>query len=459
MKVIKHEGNEERHAIVALVLDPKVLAEVAPSWEGKGFGSRWANLVAQWAVDHWNKYKTPPTPGDLEGIFTAWSPTADDALVRIVEDWLSNLPGESTLNSDYAIDRIRQIVQQNAIHSLGVALTGLTEQNRLEDAQNVLALWKAPRIGQEASGVFPLQDANLVDEAFQTACQEPLIQYPGALGEFFGPVLAKDAFVAFLAPEKTGKTTVLLDLAWRGVAQGKRVAFISCGDMSQSQVIARLIPRVCKSPISGGLVSIPVSVTYENKEPRVVWEQTTTRKVSKEDAKKAFVEAGGDDPSRFRLLTYPAGTVTASDITSLASRWADEGWTPEIIVIDYADILALPRGIKETRDGIDANWKELRALSTQFRCLVATATQSDTEGYSTWLLSKKNFSDCKKKVAHVTAMIGLNMTEQERRMQVCRYNYVALREAEFMAQKPVYISVAGCTKVGRPSMVSAWPTD
>lgn len=458
MRVVQHTGESERHAVVALVLDLKVLAAVAPHWTSRCFASKWANIVGGWAVDYWNKYRQAPGAQGLLAIYTAWAEGEDGPVRQIIGDWLNQLPEESGLNSDYAIDRIREIAQENAMRGLGVALTGLIDQGRTEEAKNILATFKAPQIAQDASGVFPLQDASVIDEAFYNANQKPLIEYPGALGEFFGPVLAQDAFVAFLAPEKTGKTTVLLDLAWRGVCQGRRVAFISCGDMSQSQIISRLIPRVCKAPIRGGLVNIPTELTFADKEARVVWEQRTTRPVDLADAKKAFAEAGGDNSDRFRLLTYPAGTVTAQDISSMANRWADEGWTPEVIVIDYADILELPKGHKEPREGINANWEELRALSTRMRCLVVTATQSDTEGYSTWLLSKKNFSDCKKKIAHVTAMIGLNMTEEERRQQVCRYNYVALREAEFMASRPAFVVTAGCTKVGRCSMISTWPT-
>lgn len=459
MKVIQHLGDSERFAVIALVLDPKVLGTVAPHWNGRCFASKWANIVGTWAVDHWNKYREVPGQNGLAAIFSVWAQSADESLARIIEDWLNQLPSESNLNSDYAIDRIREISQETALRGLGVAITGLIDQGKTEEAKTLLSSFKAPRIGQEESGVFPLQDIGIVDEAFQAASQGSVIAYPGALGEFFGPVLAQDAFVAFLAPEKTGKTTVLLDLAWRAVVQKKRVAFISCGDMSQPQIIARLIPRVCKAPIRGGLVNIPTEASFADKEVRVVYEQHTTRPVTREAAREAFAKEGGEDPNRFRLLTYPAGTVTAEDISAMANKWADEGWTPEVIVIDYADILALPRGYKEPRDGIDANWKELRALSTRMRCLVVTASQSDTEGYSAWLLSKKNFSDCKKKVAHVTAMIGLNMTEEERRKQVCRYNYVALREAEFMASRPAFVVTAGCTKVGRPSMISSWPEE
>jgi len=456
MRVIRHDGAEERHAVVAMVLSDAVLGSVAPLWQRDSFGSRWGNLIADWCVDHWQKYQQAPGAAGITSRFDLWKETADDSFAQTVSDWLTNLPAESGLNDDYAIDTINNIVQKQSLKRLGQGITSLIENGKLEDALNLQASWKRPKVGEQEAGVFPLQDAKVIEDAFSYANREPLIKYPGALGEFFGDIFSADSFVSFLAPEKTGKTTVLLDLAWRAVSQNKRVALFSCGDMSQAQMILRLAPRLCRKPLKGGTFHVPSEVVYKDKEPTVKWEARTAQPITKDEAIAAFQQSGQADPTRFRLLTYPAGTITAADISAMAQRWADEGWMPDVFVIDYADILAGPRGYKEPRDQINANWEELRALSTRTRSLVVTATQSDTEGYSAWLLSKKNFSDCKKKIAHVTAMVGLNMTEQERRMGVCRYNYVALREAEFMQGRPNWIAVAGCTKVGRPSLLSAW---
>lgn len=459
MKIIQHDGQDERNAVTALVHNPAVLSQVAANWTPDSFASKFANLLAKWAIDYFEKSKTAPGIAGISAQYDLWKDNADPAFVQTMADWLTNLPDQSDLSTDYAVDMIGRIVQKQSLKKLGNALVTLTETGKVEDALNIQASWKRPRIGQETSGVFPLQDPSIVERAFAYSQREPLVRYPGALGEFFGDTLSADSFVAFLAPEKTGKTTVLSDLVWRAVDQGRRVAYFSCGDMSQDQMILRLIPRLCKRPVKGGSFKIPVEIKFANKEPEVKYETHSRPPVTKEDAIKAFMASGQNDPTRFRLLTYPAGTLSAADISAMADRWADEGWMPEIFAIDYADIMALPKGFREKRDAITEMWGQLRALSTRTRSLVVTATQSDTEGYTAWLLNQGNFSDSKGKVAHVTALVGLNMTESERRMGVCRYNYAAIREREFMQGRPPYVAVAGCTKVGRPSMISCWPED
>lgn len=338
-------------------------------------------------------------------------------------------------------------------------MTVALEKNKSEEAAELVTGWSRPKVGESLDGVFPLEDESAISQAFDHAQRDSLITYPGALGEFFGPTLCQDAFFAFLAPEKSGKSYWLSDICWTGVRQNQRVALFSVGDMSQSQMLLRLAPKLCRKPLKKGNFRIPKSLTYKDKTPVVEFEQRRSQSdISKQEMLDAFRSFRGEDAKRFRLVTEPAGSVSAFDISKRIKRWADEeGWTPTVVVLDYADILAGPPGIKETRDQINANWQELRALSTRMNCLVVTATQSDAEGYSSWVLSKKNFSDCKKKIAHVTNFVGINMTEEERKLGVCRFNAIATRESEFLQDYTgSMVAVAGSSKVGRPALVSTW---
>ena len=59
-------------------------------------------------------------------------------------------------------------------------------------------------------------------------------------------------------------------------------------------------------------------------------------------------------------------------------------------------------------------WKNLRALSQSRNCLVLTATQADAKSYEKNVLTMSNYSEDKRKFAHVTAMYGLNQDKHGR---------------------------------------------
>src|SRR5439155_1574088 len=68
-----------------------------------------------------------------------------------------------------------------------------------------------------------------------------LVEYEGAVGEFFRGSFERDNFVAFMAPTKAGKTFWLVDVAYRAVRQRKRVAFFEVGDLSERQIKMRFL--------------------------------------------------------------------------------------------------------------------------------------------------------------------------------------------------------------------------
>jgi replicative DNA helicase len=130
------------------------------------------------------------------------------------------------------------------------------------------------------------------------------------------------------------------------------------------------------------------------------------------------------------------------------------GWVPDIVVIDYADILAPPAGVADNREQINHAWKQMRSLSQEFHCLVVTATQSDAASYNQWILNRRNFTDDKRKLAHVTSMLGINQTEEEKEFGIFRYNFIASREQKYKETKCVYL--ASCLSIANIAVRSSW---
>src|SRR5207249_1779951 len=58
--------------------------------------------------------------------------------------------------------------------------------------------------------------------------------------------------------------------------------------------------------------------------------------------------------SHLGISVVPNSTIDVASIRSKLDTWeAQDGWTPDVIIIDYADILAPPPGRMEYRDQIN----------------------------------------------------------------------------------------------------------
>jgi len=123
----------------------------------------------------------------------------------------------------------------------------------------------------------------------------------------------------------------------------------------------------------------------------------------------------------------------------------------DVVVIDYADILLMESG-DDNRNKINECWKQLRRLSQTWHCLVITATQSDAASYTAGTMGRQHFSEDKRKLAHVTGMIGLNQTEDEKEEAIMRLNWIARRESHYVERKCIY--VVGCLPIANPAIKS-----
>lgn len=253
---------------------------------------------------------------------------------------------------------------------------------------------------------------------------------------------------------------LLLDMAWRAMEQRRKVAFFSVGDLSQNQMMRRFHKRAARMPFSPKVVQFPIKIEHEAGERSAVVEfeeRKFKESLSWQDGYKACLKVLKKVKTKetlLRLSTHPADSLSVNGIAAILKTWERGGWVPDVIVIDYADILAPPPGNLQSQDAINKTWMKLRALSQARHCLVVTATQANAASYKAETLDQSHFSDLKKKMAHVTGMIGINATRDEKESGLSRLNWIVLRESEFNVSRCVH--VAGCLDIGNPAVRSTF---
>jgi replicative DNA helicase len=140
--------------------------------------------------------------------------------------------------------------------------------------------------------------------------------------------------------------------------------------------------------------------------------------------------------------------MAVKDIDKVLQGWVvEKGFVPDIVVIDYADILAPERKNLMGRDAVNESWAAMRRLAQERRLLVISPTQADADSYDRWIMGMRNFSEDKRKLSHVTGMLGLNQTEVEKKLMVSRLNWLVLREESHNPRRCLY--VGQCPPLGR----------
>ena len=499
----------EQYIVIGMIVSDEYMHSVRRMYNPRYLKSPTAKLLATWCIEYFDKYEKAPYM-DIEPIFyqKMKDGLSKDLAEEIEEDILPQLSQkydtQDHFNHQYWIDQTKKYFREQnlKIHADGIKI--LTEEGKLDEAESKAKEFEMSNV-QLQTGLNLNSEETFIKiyQAFEES-KSPLVQYPWALGRFWNEQLIRGAFVALLAPEKRGKTFMLLDMAIRGVRAGNNVAFFQAGDMTELQQLLRMciyfskMPRkekycgprlktvadcyynqidTCKRKdrfCNFGVLpdvdeeqtreEIQKDLTYNRlKElredfPTYVpctnnacgrWEEMGALWLVEDFVKgplvpeiaiqniKAFVK---QNKATLKMSTH-AGDLTKDKMQGLLYNWfLDEGFVPDIILVDYADLVK-PKRESEFRHRQNEVWEGFRQLTFEQHCLLVTATQADAKSYDKDSLKLSNFSEDKRKYAHVTAFYGLNQDTKgrEKKLGILRLNELLLREDDFEVAKEVKV--------------------
>lgn len=464
MRIEARSGQEEAHILTGIIISTPVLARIAAKWDstdGGPFASRYANLVAHWAVKYHRQYNAAPGPA-IQGLYGQWAatPAADKDTAALVERFLAGLSesyaADGTLTPDYLIDmagrHFNRVRAQRAITAAQAMLDG----NDVDGAWGALNAAGRLEMGVGA-GVDILLDTDAAAAAWAED-QQPLFTYPGALGRFFSNAFTRDSFVSLVASTGRGKTWWMCDFALQAARARKRTAFFVVGDMSLAQIERRFQIRCARQSNNSRPYNYPTALTRGKEEyfATVAHDRRTDEPLSARAGIEAFKRVQQKDiksrESYLKVSVHPSLSITSEGLGGVIAGWQLAGWVPDVVVVDYPDNLGPPPGVKDKREQINVTWQQLKGLSQTLHACVIVATQSDAAGYDKITLRKGNFSEARFKNDHVSAIMALNQTDEEKRAGVYRLNWTKFREAEYDEARCVH--VASCLAIGNPAVLS-----
>jgi hypothetical protein len=235
MKTQRYDGTDMRKILTGMVNDRAVCARIASIWPDSGeglFASSWANLIGGEIVRYFRKYDVPPTR-QMGSIYEEWSKStvAPDEEVECVERFLQGISDEQHQDaSEYLIDLAGRHFNKVAMDRVVEAVKADLAEWQVEDAQMRFAQLRRINLGA-GEYLDPVVDVNPWVDAFESETNRPLVVYRGnpALQDFLGSAFQRGRLFAWMAPDKTGKTTNLIDFVYRAIFQRNHVAFFDRG--------------------------------------------------------------------------------------------------------------------------------------------------------------------------------------------------------------------------------------
>ncbi|NIH77447.1 replicative DNA helicase [Ochrobactrum sp. P20RRXII] len=141
----------------------------------------------------------------------------------------------------------------------------------------------------------------------------------------------------------------------------------------------------------------------------------------------AAIKVAQAKAGRFLMRDFGPGTLKVSMLRTMIEKLIADGVQLDMVVVDYADIMAGEERGASLQDQLRQIYIDLRALAFEFNIAVLTATQTNREGAKQTTARATDVGDDWNKTRTVDVLIGINTTEAERQIGESRLVWLMSR--------------------------------
>jgi len=413
--------SRERKLISLLVMSTEFCDTIMHILNTRELKTPYSRFVADWVKEYYEMYGKAPE-SSIQSIFESKRPSINDEDILVsIAIFLENLAEDFDLNQykdmQYHIDDCEGYLRSLHLESFQDKLHNKIATGKLDEAESLVAEFK--RIGvAQSQGVSMMEDIDVFEKAFNEESLTPLFRLDGDMGKLF--TFYRGDLSAVLSASKAGKSWHLLGVTGCAVQAGLTVLHINL-EMRETELYQRFWRGINFAPMYDQMVHTPVFKA--DVEPNQIDENTVFR-ISGATAERKAVDFKDKDSIRAKMrmkysggdvifVTLPSYSTTVADIETVISNLEYyKGINIDVLVVDYADIL----GSKETeyRHKMNDIWMNLRKLAQQRNIHVTTVSQTNAEGLNGKEITLSAIAEDKRKIAHVSCLVGLWGTETER---------------------------------------------
>ncbi len=128
-----------------------------------------------------------------------------------------------------------------------------------------------------------------------------------------------------------------------------------------------------------------------------------------------------------QIEEFPTGTLKPSEIRRLLRKYEAQGTKFDLIIVDYADIMAPERWTPDPIENSRTIFVDLRAIAQEENAAVLSATQANREGAKAAVVKATNVAEDFNRIRIADVVISINATDEEKGLGEARLFFAASR--------------------------------
>lgn len=427
---------DEKDFVTSLIMSDKCCQTLLPYVKLSYFDIDYSRTIVSWVMEYFKKFKNAPKQ-DITSLYrTHCDEIQDEALKELILNYIQEL-GKTEIqinNEDYLVDKGKDFIDYKALKIYTEELNACLETRSMDKARKVQQEYKkVSTVELNECDLMDLNDKSIIENALAQE-EEVLFTLPGAMNDVFGNIHRND-FIAILAPPKRGKSFALQYLAIQALKQRLNVVFVSM-EMTREEVVQRMWKALWgaeSSLVKDGVYETSRFVEDTSEEGKYFSELVDINiknRGKSVDTLQKRLRANNGYQGHLKVIAYPRFSASVKQITGRIDELMEDGFIPDVVIIDYADITTPIGGGSELRNQLDETWKYLGGYATQLHCCVITASQTNRSGMSSSSVEAESIGENFKKIAHITSMVSLEQTRKMKEEHIMRIRNLAIRNGE-----------------------------
>jgi replicative DNA helicase len=371
--------------VQALLTDHRWAEQMLEVFDSSYLELKYLSFLADRYFTYAKKYKVFPTMQLLVTIIKDELKSNTDGTLRDqVVDYLQRVranpsPGDMPYVKEKALDFCRK-------QALKAALEDAVDQIQAEKYESIVdGIKRAVSVGTVTSlghNFFTDYESRLISlkrECIPTGIDE-LDQK-----DILNGGLGKGELGVIVAPTGVGKSHFLVMLGCNAMRAHKNVLHFTF-ELSETMVGVRYDSNLC---------DVDSNTIVENKD-----------KIVESYSHSSF--------GQLYIKSYPTNTATIHTLRAHVERLALRGFVPDIILVDYADIMRSTRQYDSLRHELKLVYEELRGFSMERNLPIWTASQSNKEGSNSDVVDLGNMSEAYGKAMVADVVVSVSRKAYEK---------------------------------------------